>query len=273
MLSIDVKFRYEDECYDIPNTADPSVQKRAQEMLTAASLVTHSQSNHSQAKIYVDEQNYFELPVLDPWVQDLLHESLVADLHKQAKYHSHQDYHRHSVAALEERGSSRLSKICLSNGQQVNTFSSLPYPGVTGILKNSGKVVFGAASTGACFGLTLGKAAYSAVQAGVKLVTEHVTELQTPKQWMNSMLSSTLQSGNAATALRYNPLAVFQQGGYIDLTFGQLGVQVPGFDSTTKVSKAIFAILGTSSDFDNFQVLTAKENSLKTAVSLIKLFL
>ncbi|KAK7926857.1 hypothetical protein PG985_003855 [Apiospora marii] len=102
---------------------------------------------------------------------------------------------------------------------------------------------------------------------GLKIVVEHVTELQTPKAFMNSLLAKALPSGTTGFNLRYDAEAIFGRNGYFDYTLKALQTDVTDtIDGNTKISTFFYKLLGSTEFQDNLQLLTVKENSLKAAI-------
>ena len=159
---------YEDECFSIPNNADPSVHKRASQLEASYSIA--GLRPDQIVKIFTDSGVSFEIPLSVPWAQDILEQSLAADIRDVIDEHEKVGFGNHS---LEERGGGRFSKICQANGNTINTFTTAAYPGAGGLIRNGGRLVYAATTTGGCLTLGLVKVAHSSIQAGVKIVVEH----------------------------------------------------------------------------------------------------
>ncbi|KAG8162769.1 hypothetical protein KVR01_007247 [Diaporthe batatas] len=253
---------YEDECFSIPNKGDPSKQNQRRDLI--ADVDVEGLHRSQIAKIFLDEGSVLEVPLSSPWVQDLLHLSTAAASSGWRPDRGQQQGDNNST--LEERNGSRFSKICRPDKTVINTFSSSPYPGV-GKLTPS-RLVYNLGTTGICFGATLVTTAHSQLAQGLKTVVEHVTELQTPKAFMNSLLAHVLPSGTTGFNLRYNAETIFGKNGYFDYTLKGLGIDgdFPNIDPNTKISAFFYKVLGSTDFKENLQLLTAKENSLKAAI-------
>ncbi|KAI3319646.1 glycoside hydrolase [Xylariaceae sp. AK1471] len=247
---------YENKCFSIPNKDDPSVQKRTNERFKDIDITSLHRSQI--AHLIREDGQVFEVPLADPWVQDLLKLSAAAS-RKVSKHVNHN-------STLEERNGSRFSKICRPDKTVINTFNTSPYPGV-GVLSPS-RLVFNLGTSGICFGATLITTSHQQLAGGLKTVVEHVTELQTPKAFMNNLLAKVLPSGATGFNLRYDVEKVFSKNGYFEYTLKALGIDrdFQGVDGNTKISTLFYKFLGSTDFLDNLQLLTAKENSLKAAI-------
>ncbi|KAK7958032.1 glycoside hydrolase family 18 protein [Apiospora saccharicola] len=249
---------YEDKCFSIPNKDDPSVQAR--DLQALRSIDVEGLHRSEIAKVHTADGGVLELPLDDPWVQELLELGVSSS---ESDYE--QESHNHN-GTLEERNGSRFSKICRPDKTVINTFNTSPYPGV-GVLSPS-RQVFNLGTAGVCLGASLVTTAHSQLAKGLKVVVEHVTELQTPKAFMNSLLAKVLPSGTTGFNLRYDAEAIFGRNGYFDYTLKSLGIDgnFPTIDGNTKISTFFYKLLGSTDFKDNLQLLTAKENSLKAAI-------
>lgn len=154
---------YEDKCFSIPNKADPSVQTR--DLKGLRSVDVEALHRREIAKVHTADGGVFELPLDDPWVQELLELGVDAsDSEDEPVIHSHN-------GTLEERNGSRFSKICRPDKTVINTFSTSPYPGV-GVLSPS-RQVFNLGTAGVCLGASLVTTAHSQLVKGLKVVVEH----------------------------------------------------------------------------------------------------
>ncbi|KAK0630488.1 hypothetical protein B0T17DRAFT_222151 [Bombardia bombarda] len=257
---------YEDECFAIPNTADPSVHKRAVDISSSYDL--SGLEPNEILTLWTDSGMSYQFPITDEFAREIFDKSLAAGFRDSLGGGYENVGVTTNGTSIEERTGSRISKICNANNVQINSFSTSTYPGSQSLIKNSGRLVFASVTTGGCLALNLGKVAHGALAAGVKVVVEHVTELQTPKNFMNAILKAKLPGGAAASKLRYDAVAVFTKGGYFDKTLTQLGIAntFPNANPNEALSKQFFTIFGNAVDVDNLQILTAKANSLKAAV-------
>ncbi|KAI5919754.1 glycoside hydrolase [Camillea tinctor] len=258
---------YEDKCFSIPNTADPSVQKRNND--NSLGLPQVNAFDRSEiVKIYTSDDQFFEVTLTETWVQDLLDHSVIAPPIENTLWQNENLTlgRPEGNNTLEERNKSRYSKICRPDKAVINRFASSTYPGVSSLA--SSRLVFNVGTQGICFGTSLATTAHSALAAGLKVVVEHATELQTPKAFINSLLAGKLPSGTTGFNLRYNVESIFRSGGYFDSDLSTLNIAhiFPSELPTTKVSDLFFKYLGSSWYTENLQLLTAKENSLKGAI-------
>ncbi len=162
---------YEDECFSIPNTADPSIQKRNNDSTFGLPQV-HDLHRSEIAKIYTADGQLFEVPLIEAWVRDLLDQSVAASI--EDTFGQDNDIilgESHGNNTLEERNGSRFSKICRPDKTVINTFSTSTYPGVR--LLTPSRLVFNIGTQGVCFGAGLVTTAHSALTAGLKTVVEH----------------------------------------------------------------------------------------------------
>lgn len=154
---------YEDQCFSIPNKADPSNNKRATEDLDDIDVSGLHRSEI--AKIITEDGRVFELPMKDPWVQNLLELSVV-ELATDGELGKH-----NGNIALEERNGARFSKICRPDKTTINTFSTSPYPGAA-VLSPS-RLVFNLGTSGICLGATLITTSHQQLANGLRTVVEH----------------------------------------------------------------------------------------------------
>lgn len=216
---------------------DGSIEKRSSD-------VYQPQWNSSVPSICLADETCYHLPSLDTETQIFLEE-----------------LRNMPHARIEPRV--RTPKICLPNNQRNNMRAkSYPSVGVLGATKDFYRVAKSGVKTGVCSALPLilGKRV-----AGVDYVVEHVTELQTPAQFANSMLAGKLPAGDAAQTAGYNWASIFQSGGFWQKTFSASGIKLPSGLSGSTPEEAIFNTFGTSSDTSNILILDRLTNSVKAS--------
>jgi chitinase len=249
---------YEDECYDIPNTASPDVAKRwlssGRDTLSASpNLVRTTPAggrNDGLPKFCdMDGDCYAVLN----WENN----TEFLDILALARAHA-------GSSELEPRG--RVTKVCYAKGKS-SSFSAKNYPGAAN-LATRGISFRSLANAASCVGST--------VVSGTRLlyetyVAEHVMELQTPALWANSMSKGVLQSGADAPgkAEGYNWALMFaDKTGYIFQTWKSLGVSAPNGLSGATPIETIMTALGSTTDIHNMLILDRSTNGLKAAVGL-----
>lgn len=237
----------------IPNIADPSLKKRWDELLvklTSGSIEKRSsdmyqpQWNSSFPLLCLVNETCYHLPHLDVETQIFLEE-----------------LRNIPHARIEPRV--RTPKICLPNNQKNNMRAkSYPSVGVLGATKDFYRVAKAGAKVGVCSALPLilGKRV-----PGVDYAVEHVTELQTPAQFANSMLAGKLPAGDAAQTAGYNWASIFGSGGFWQMGFSASGIKLPSGLSGSTPEEAIFNTFGTSSDTTNLLILDRLTNSVKAS--------
>lgn len=237
----------------IPNLGDPSVKKRWDDLFVKvmdgsiekrSSDVYHPQWNSSVPSICLADETCYHLPSLDTETQIFLEE-----------------LRNMPHARIEPRV--RTPKICLPNNKKNNMRAkSYPSVGVLGATKDFYRVAKSGVRTGVCqaLPLILGKRV-----AGIDYVVEHVTELQTPAQFANSMLAGKLPAGDAAKTAGYDWASIFQSGGFWQKTFSASGIKLPAGLSGSTPEEAIFNTFGTSSDTSNILILDRLTNSVKAS--------
>lgn len=237
----------------IPNLADPSLKKRWDKLLVEvldgsvekrSSDLYQPRWNNSVPSICLVDETCYHLPNLDTETQIFLEE-----------------LRNMPHARIEPRV--RTPKICLPNNQKNNMRAkSYPSVGVLGATKDFYRVAKSGVKTGVCAALPLilGKRV-----PGVDYVVEHVTELQTPAQYANSMLAGKLPAGDAAGTAGYDWKSIFQSGGFWQKTFSSSGIKLPASLSGSTPEEAIFNTFGTSSDTSNILILDRLTNSVKAS--------
>ncbi|MCJ1270850.1 hypothetical protein MMC22_010747 [Lobaria immixta] len=246
-------YMYENECFAIPNLADPSLKKRWDKLLVEvldgsvekrSSDLYQPRWNNSVPSICLVDETCYHLPNLDTETQIFLEE-----------------LRNMPHARIEPRV--RTPKICLPNNQK-NNMRAKSYPSVSvlGATKDFYRVAKSGVKTGVCAALPLilGKRV-----PGVDYVVEHVTELQTPAQYANSMLAGKLPAGDAAGTAGYDWKSIFQSGGFWQKTFSSSGIKLPASLSGSTPEEAIFNTFGTSSDTSNILILDRLTNSVKAS--------
>ena len=277
-------YMYEDECFGVPNTADPTVDysKRwldrgsgvglsngtkllggliatgldalsasQKQLLVAASPAGSRNDGHAKV-CSADGVCYYVAGAQHLDVAEL--RDLRAMLEIAAA---------HAAGALEERG--RQAKICLPR-KKSSAFKAKSYPGVAKLAARG--INFRTATEVAkCVGMALSNGARV---LGEKYVTEHVFELQTPAMWANSMVSGLLRSGADAPgkAENYDWTQVFaDKTGYIFQSWKDLKTSAPTDFPGDSPHDSIMAALGTTDNVNNLRILDSRTNGLKAAVS------
>ena len=247
---------YEDDCFAVPNTADPSVHKRWTDMIARFAdtrLVKRwdpmTRTDPSLPSVCLNEANCWSIPD----TQDSGFQQLLAEV---------QEFRNHTEAVLVPRA--RTPKFCLPNGKK-NSFTAKNYPSVSTLSgsRQFFRVVKTGVKAGVCASLPL---VLGARAVGDDYVVEHVTELQTPAQYANAMLKNILSSGAKPSASGYNWVDVFGPNGYFYQTWQQLGVSAPANFPGDTPEDLVYKALGSSSDTANLQILDASTNSVKAAV-------
>ena len=142
------------------------------------------------------------------------------------------------------------------------TSKGYPSVGVLSATKQLYRVAESAAKYGICSGLSLipgGRV------PGTNYVVEHVTELQTPAQYANSMLKGLLPAGDKAASAAYNWYSIFGPGGIFQQPFSQSGINLPAGLTGDTPMEAIYNAFGTSKDNINLLILDEATNSIKKA--------
>ncbi|KAF2154797.1 glycoside hydrolase family 18 protein [Myriangium duriaei CBS 260.36] len=172
------------------------------------------------------------------------------------------------VEDIIERGRSSLVK--LPRNKRVR-FAAATYNTVAE-LAGKGRQFWASAAAKTAVNICLNnKAAFQGRQLGRKYVTEHVTELQTPAQFAQSMVDGKYPDQSAVTGVsaNYDWTQVFNdQNGYVYMTWAQLGVARPaGLEGDTPIASIYHALgsKGSNGDDANLLVCDAQTNSLKTS--------
>lgn len=262
---------YEDDVFVVPNDASPDVMKRSTgviEELMALSIDRRwhrdtGMSNNTFSQVCFSQHDCFNIlePEL-PEVQRLLSEiRLTWEWTGTFKRGHHDD-----VFALVPRARTTVVKL---KGNRRTRWTASTYYNV-GQLAANGRQFYangGLKKTAICL-KNLG--AFGARQLARKYVAEHVTELQTPAMFAQSMIDNKYPDGTVPSGIgsNYDWEDVFGDNGYVHMTWKDLGITRPaGLEGDTPL-EALFHALGSkgsNADYTNLLICDAQTNSLKTS--------
>ncbi|KAA8896314.1 chitinase [Sphaerosporella brunnea] len=162
-------------------------------------------------------------------------------------------------------GSGRIQKLCANpagptRNKRTTTFRSQPYPSV-GTLRSAKNFITQAKPLACALAqLTVSKVGSSTVN----WVTEHVYELQSVKSYVQSLIDGVLPGGGAVSQ-GTAPFSIFDASGAFKQTWTSLGVTAPSVGGSTPM-ESMYSVLGTSSNWNNLQILSSDINGIKALV-------
>ena len=223
----------------IEDTMSVSVQKRS-------GWFSSSNGNNPSPSICLSEGNCHVLSDLDDETQSAL-----------------ETFRNSSLAELVPRGNPRHPSICVA-GKPINSMTSKGYPSVS--VLSATKQLYRVAETAAKYGICSSLSLIPGGRVpGTNYVVEHVTELQAPAQYANSMLKGLLPAGDKAASAAYNWYSIFGPGGIFQQPFSQSGINLPAGLTGSTPMEAIYNAFGTSKDNINLLILDEATNSIKKA--------
>lgn len=269
---------YENEIFVVPNNESPDQwtnTKRSTDILDELNRIRllrgweglyMTEANNTLPQVCTDADCFYipEVGLDDVHVQVLLDEVRATWSSTTVLQNPYAD--KGQLDLLER---SRSALVRLPKNKRVK-FAASTYKSVAE-LAGAGRKFWAGAHAGTPNICLKNAAAFAGRQLARAYVAEHVTELQTPAQFAQSMVDNKYPDLSAVSGVsaNYDWTQVFDdQNGYVYMTWAQLGVPRPaGLEGDTPIQSIYHALgsKGKNGDSANLQICDARTNSLKTS--------
>ncbi|XWW92081.1 hypothetical protein V2A60_000003 [Cordyceps javanica] len=271
---------YEDEIFTVPNNASPDSKKRELSIIEEILVIRrerrwdhHSNATNPGLKEICDAANScFKIvePEL-PEVQRLLRQ-IYESWESIGVERAIPDGDDEFALTLTARGRVRQVRFKDRKRNKVVTWRASTYYQVAALAGRGLKFFAngGAKKTAQTALCLVNAASFGARQLGRAYVSEHVTELQVPAMFAQSMLDFKYPDQSSITGVpsSYDWLTVFGDTGYMKMSWKDLGISQPqGLHGDTPL-EALYNALGSkgsNADTKNLLICDARTNSVKAS--------